>query len=95
MVSPDRHGLLVAPLERGFLWQETGQAPLALITETELLGGKVRSKRAREEQKLKLRCGDQKPGRADPGPAGGASGSRVGRYLGLETIDAGGLPTEF
>ncbi len=51
MASQDRHGLLVAPLERGFLLQEAGQDPLALITETELLGGKVRSKRAREKSK--------------------------------------------
>ncbi|MGL5037371.1 MAG: transcription-repair coupling factor, partial [Aeromonas sp.] len=42
MASAARYGLLVAPLERGFLLQEA-PTPLALITETELLGGKMRS----------------------------------------------------
>ena len=47
ITSKARHGLLVAPLERGFLLREPGQEELALITETELLGGKIRSKRQR------------------------------------------------
>ena len=49
--SDARHGLLVCPLERGFLLQEPGQTPLALITEAELLGGKIRSKRQRDKSK--------------------------------------------
>ncbi|MFM5810531.1 transcription-repair coupling factor [Aeromonas veronii] len=96
MASTDRHGLLVAPLERGFLWQEAGQDPLALITETELLGGKVRSKRAREKSKnLSSDAVIRNLGELTQGQPVVHLDHGVGRYLGLETIDAGGLPTEF
>ncbi|HDO1083809.1 TPA: transcription-repair coupling factor [Aeromonas salmonicida] len=89
-------GLLVAPLERGFLLQEAGHDELALITETELLGGKVRSKRAREKNKnLSSDAVIRNLGELTQGQPVVHLDHGVGRYLGLETIDAGGLPTEF
>ncbi|HDO0900007.1 TPA: transcription-repair coupling factor [Aeromonas salmonicida] len=88
--------LLVAPLERGFLLQEAGHDELALITETELLGGKVRSKRAREKNKnLSSDAVIRNLGELTQGQPVVHLDHGVGRYLGLETIDAGGLPTEF
>ncbi|MFS1165507.1 CarD family transcriptional regulator, partial [Aeromonas salmonicida] len=100
MAGKARHGLLVAPLERGFLLrellQEAGHDELALITETELLGGKVRSKRAREKSKnLSSDAVIRNLGELTQGQPVVHLDHGVGRYLGLETIDAGGLPTEF
>ncbi|MCP1600440.1 transcription-repair coupling factor (superfamily II helicase) [Aeromonas caviae] len=98
LVSDARHGLLVCPLERGFLLQEPGQTPLALITEAELLGGKIRSKRQRDKNKNKNLSSDaviRNLGELTQGQPVVHLDHGVGRYLGLETIDAGGLPTEF
>ncbi|MGL6539672.1 transcription-repair coupling factor [Aeromonas hydrophila] len=96
ITSKARHGLLVAPLERGFLLREPGQEELALITETELLGGKIRSKRQREKSKnLSSDAVIRNLGELTQGQPVVHLDHGVGRYLGLETIDAGGLPTEF
>ncbi|MGL5225175.1 MAG: transcription-repair coupling factor [Aeromonas sp.] len=95
MASAARYGLLVAPLERGFLLQEA-PTPLALITETELLGGKMRSKRAREKSKnLSSDAVIRNLGELTQGQPVVHLDHGVGRYLGLETITTGGLPTEF
>jgi transcription-repair coupling factor (superfamily II helicase) len=83
-------------LERGFLLQEPGQTPLALITEAELLGGKIRSKRQRDKSKnLSSDAVIRNLGELTQGQPVVHLDHGVGRYLGLETIDAGGLPTEF
>ncbi|MGL6348809.1 MAG: transcription-repair coupling factor [Aeromonas sp.] len=95
MASAARYGLLVAPLERGFLLQEA-PTPLALITETELLGGKMRSKRARDKSKnLSSDAVIRNLGELTQGQPVVHLDHGVGRYLGLETITTGGLPTEF
>ena len=70
--------------------------PLALITEAELLGGKIRSKRQRDKSKnLSSDAVIRNLGELTQGQPVVHLDHGVGRYLGLETIDAGGLPTEF
>ena len=89
-----RCGILVAPLEKGCLLQEQG---LALVCESELLGQRVIQRRRRDKQKAsgsndaiirnlaELTIG-QPVVHLDHG---------VGRYLGLQNIDAGGIATEY
>ena len=89
-----RCGILVAPLEKGCLLQEQG---LALVCESELLGQRIIQRRRRDKQKAsgsndaiirnlaELTIG-QPVVHLDHG---------VGRYLGLQNIDAGGIATEY
>ena len=94
MAAKPRFGILVAPLEKGFLLPDQ---QLALICEGELLGQRVIQRRRRDRQKAsgsndaiirnlaELTIG-QPVVHLDHG---------VGRYLGLQTIDAGGIATEY
>ncbi len=94
MAAKPPFGILVAPLEKGFILPEQ---QLALICEGELLGQRVIQRRRRDKQKAsssndaiirnlaELTIG-QPVVHLDHG---------VGRYLGLQTIDAGGITTEY
>ncbi|MGY4025030.1 transcription-repair coupling factor [Aeromonas rivuli] len=96
LASHSEQGILVGPLERGFLLREPKLAPLAFITEGELLGGKIRSKRQRDKSKnLSSDAVIRNLGELTQGQPVVHLDHGVGRYLGLETLDAGGLPTEF
>ena len=86
-------GICVGWAENSFLLPS---AKLAFITETQLLGQKVSQRRRREKQQttdesaiirnLAELCIGQPVVHLDHG---------VGRYLGLQTLDAGGIKTEF
>ncbi|HHH39196.1 MAG TPA: transcription-repair coupling factor, partial [Sedimenticola sp.] len=84
-------GLCVAPLEQG-LWL----APkIALITETQLLGERVRQERRR---RAKRRDADQVVRNLTELNIGAPvvhEDHGVGRYRGLQTLEVGGLQTEF
>ncbi|AOT08361.1 transcription-repair coupling factor [Pseudoalteromonas luteoviolacea] len=87
-------GLVVSPLEASVFLD--GSKPLSLITEQELLGIKVSQRRRRKhkyeqgQDALIRNLAELKEGQPivhlDHG---------VGRYLGLQTIDAAGVATEF
>ncbi|KZN30945.1 transcription-repair coupling factor [Pseudoalteromonas luteoviolacea S2607] len=87
-------GLIVSPLESSVFL--AGEKPLSLITEQELLGIKVSQRRRRKhkyeqgQDALIRNLAELKEGQPivhlDHG---------VGRYLGLQTIDAAGVATEF
>ena len=89
-----RCGIMVSPLEKGAL---LAGLDLAIICESELLGERVIQRRRRDRQKsntgndaiirnlAELTLG-QPVVHLDHG---------VGRYLGLQTIDAGGVATEY
>lgn len=88
----DPIGLLVGPLSQGFILNES----FALICEGDLLGGRVIQRRRREKSKslnpdtlirnlAELSIG-QPVVHLDHG---------VGRYTGLQTLDAGGLKSEY
>ncbi|MBP8065448.1 MAG: transcription-repair coupling factor, partial [Aeromonadaceae bacterium] len=94
LTAKPRCGILVAPLEKGCLLSDLG---LALVCEGELLGQRIVQRRRRDKQKAstnndaiirnlaELTLG-QPVVHLDHG---------VGRYLGLQTIDAGGIATEY
>ncbi|WP_448246632.1 transcription-repair coupling factor [Thalassotalea agariperforans] len=87
--------ILVNPLSQGFVF-ELGKKSLAVITETELLGDRVRQSRRRGKQQdnesdaifknlAELSIG-QPVVHLDHG---------IGRYMGLQTLENGGMTTEF
>ena len=92
--SKDSIGITVGPAEFSFFIDET--TPVAFITETELLGHKISHRRKRDHKRAtdesaiirnlaELAIG-QPVVHFDHG---------VGRYLGLQTLDAGGITTEY
>lgn len=90
----DEHPLMmtVAPLEQG-LWLD--QAGLVVITESQLLGERVRQDRRR---KAKQRDADQIVRNLTELHIGAPvvhEDHGVGRYLGLQVLEVGGMTTEF
>ena len=84
--------LIVAPLEQG-LWLE--RAGITIITETQLLGERVQQERRRQARK---RDADQVVRNLTELHIGAPvvhEDHGVGRYLGLQALEVGGLPTEF
>lgn len=95
LASHDTVGITVGLVEHSFTW-DNADGELLLITETELLGHKVSQRRLRESRAAtdesavirnlaELTVG-QPVVHLDHG---------VGRYLGLQTLDAGGVTTEY
>ncbi|MCM2679935.1 transcription-repair coupling factor [Echinimonas agarilytica] len=93
IASNDTEGLIVSPCEHSFALPEHN---LLFITESELLGKRVMQKRRRDKQRslgsdavvrnlAELQIG-QPVVHLDHG---------VGRYTGLQTLDAGGMTNEF
>lgn len=88
-------GITIGLVENSFSWSATS-TPLLIITETELLGYKISQRRLREKRTstdesaiirnlAELSVG-QPVVHLDHG---------VGRYIGLQTLDAGGVTTEY
>ena len=95
IASHDSIGITVGMVDNSFRWQ-TSEGELLFITETELLGQKVSQRRLRDKRSAtdesaiirnlaELSIG-QPVVHLDHG---------VGRYLGLQTLDAGGVTTEY
>ncbi|WP_158969309.1 transcription-repair coupling factor [Paraglaciecola sp. L3A3] len=95
ILSDDEIGITVGPAEFSFLLSDP-ESDIAFITETELLGHKISHRRKRDTRQgtdenaiirnlAELRLG-QPVVHFDHG---------VGRYLGLQTLDAGGVTTEY
>ena len=93
--SHESVGITVGMVEHSFRWK-TNEGELLFITETELLGHKVSQRRLRDKRTAtdesaiirnlaELSIG-QPVVHLDHG---------VGRYLGLQTLDAGGVATEY
>lgn len=95
LASHESVGITVGMVEHSFRWT-TNEGELLFITETELLGHKVSQRRLRDKRTAtdesaiirnlaELSIG-QPVVHLDHG---------VGRYLGLQTLDAGGVATEY
>ena len=95
LASHDPLGITIGLAEHSFILQDS-DGELAFVTETELLGHKISQRRLREKRQAtdenavirnlaELTVG-QPVVHLDHG---------VGRYLGLQTLDAGGVTTEY
>ena len=97
--SDEKIGITVNALSAGFIFQSKGASlknAIALVTESELLGDRVRQARRRKKQQ------DTQADAIFKNLAELSIGQPVvhiehgiGRYLGLQTIENGGITTEF
>ncbi|WP_132976255.1 transcription-repair coupling factor [Thiobaca trueperi] len=85
-------GLTVAPLEQGLLLEQAG---IALITETQLYGERVRQERRRRARERDSDAIVRNLTELTEGAPVVHEEHGVGRYLGLQTLDVGGTTTEF
>jgi len=89
-------GLAVAPLEQGLFLEHQGKhEDLALITETQLYGAQVRQARRRQRAGRDGEAVVRNLTELHLGAPVVHEDHGVGRYLGLRTLDVGGLATEF
>lgn len=88
--------LMIGNLDQGFMIEDTSGHILAIICETDLLGEKIQQSRSRDKRKtvnpdtLIRNLAELKIGQAVVHLENG-----VGRYGGLETLDAGGIKAEY
>jgi transcription-repair coupling factor (superfamily II helicase) len=85
-------GLCVAPLEQGLWLTEAG---IALITETQLYGERVRQERRRRKVSQDPDQIVRNLTELNIGAPVVHEDHGVGRYLGLQTLEVGGMTTEF
>jgi transcription-repair coupling factor (superfamily II helicase) len=85
-------GLTVAPLERGLFLDDAG---LAVVTETQLYGERVRQERRRRTAERDGEAVVRNLTELHIGAPVVHEDHGVGRYLGLQTLEVGGLATEF
>ncbi|ABV37440.1 transcription-repair coupling factor [Shewanella sediminis HAW-EB3] len=96
VLSNAKLGLIVSPLSKGCIVEKSRGAKFSIICETELFGHKISQKRRRDKQRqissdaLVKNLAELKVGQPivhlDHG---------VARYMGLETLDTGGLIAEY
>ncbi len=84
--------LTVAPMEQGVWLPHPG---ISIITETQLLGERVRQERRRRTKRLESEQVVRNLTELHPGAPVVHEDHGVGRYLGLQTLDVGGMVTEF
>ncbi|MEW9798629.1 transcription-repair coupling factor [Alteromonas sp. CYL-A6] len=95
LAQHDAIGITTGLVEHSFRWH-SGEGELLFITETELLGQKVSQRRLREkrtatdESAIIRNLAELSVGQPVVHLEHG-----VGRYLGLQTLDAGGVATEY
>ena len=87
-----RIGLTIAPLENGVLLPES---QLALLSEQQLFGDRVRQKRRRRASDRDPETIIRQLNDLEPGSPVVHAEYGVGRYLGLTTLEAGGIDAEF
>lgn len=90
--SDEPSGLAVAPLEQG-LWLDQGR--LLIITESQLLGERVRQERRRSAKHRDAEQVIRNLTELHIGAPVVHEDHGVGRYLGLQALEVGGMKTEF
>ncbi len=97
--SSDKLGISVNALNQGFSFQAKGSAKknsIALVTEAELLGDHVRqSRRRNKSQDIATDAIFKNLAELSIGQAVVHIDHGIGRYLGLQTLETGGITTEF
>ncbi|MCY7294221.1 transcription-repair coupling factor [Alteromonas sp. a30] len=93
--SHDNIGICVGLVEHSFIINES-DAPLAFITETELLGHKVSQRRLRDKREATDESAViRNLAELTPGQAVVHLEHGIGRFKGLQTLDVGGITTEY
>lgn len=88
-------GICIGLVEHSFILHESDGA-LAFITETELLGHKISQRRLRDKREATDESAViRNLAELTPGQAVVHLDHGVGRFLGLQTLDAGGIPAEY
>lgn len=97
--STELLGISVNSLNQGFIFQDKSSAKknaIALITEAELLGDHVRqSRRRNKSQEIETDAIFKNLAELSLGQAVVHIEHGIGRYLGLQTLETGGITTEF
>ncbi|WP_448568431.1 transcription-repair coupling factor [Thalassotalea ganghwensis] len=97
--SEERYGITVNALSQGFSFQNKGASSknaIALITETELLGDRVRqSRRRKKHQDINADALFKNLAELSIGQPVVHIDHGIGRYMGLQTLETGGITTEF
>ncbi|WP_440875440.1 transcription-repair coupling factor [Thalassotalea sp. PLHSN55] len=97
--SDAKQGITVNALTQGFVFQAKGVAKknaIALITESELLGDRVRQSRRRaKQQDIHADAIFKNLAELTIGQPVVHIEHGIGRYLGLQTLETGGITTEF
>ncbi|MCH8537327.1 MAG: transcription-repair coupling factor [Alkalimonas sp.] len=92
--SKDDLGILVGQLEQGVLLEH--KAPLALISENELFGQKIsQRRRQKRSQQVSSDTIIRNLAELSPGQPVVHLQHGIGRYQGLQVLDAGGISAEF
>jgi len=99
IASDDKIGITVNTLSNGFIFQSKGSAKknaIALITEDELLGERVKQTRRRtKQQNIQADAIFKNLAELSIGQPVVHFEHGIGRYMGLQTIENGGIVTEF
>jgi len=97
--SDDKIGITVNALSQGFIFQNKGASlknSIAIITESELLGDRVRQTRRRKKQQdIHADAIFKNLAELSIGQPVVHIEHGIGRYLGLQTLETGGIVTEF
>lgn len=99
VASPNKLGITVNTLSSGFIFQSKGTAKknsIALITEDELLGERVKQSRRRtKQQNIQADAIFKNLAELSMGQPVVHFEHGIGRYMGLQTIENSGITTEF
>ncbi|TWX55706.1 transcription-repair coupling factor [Colwellia hornerae] len=99
IASPNKLGITVNTLSSGFIFQSKGIAKknaIALITEDELLGERVKQSRRRtKQQNIQADAIFKNLAELSMGQPVVHFEHGIGRYMGLQTIENSGITTEF
>ena len=90
--SDTRHGIIISRINRGLLIDEPS---LAIITESQILGAQVMQSRRRKRRERDADAIIKNLTELEIGAPVVHEEHGVGRYQGLQTLDVGGMNTEF
>ncbi|MBL4305842.1 transcription-repair coupling factor [Vibrio fluvialis] len=90
--NDDKFALVLGSAERGFIF---GDHQLALICESDLLGDRVIQRRKKERKATNSDAIIRNLAELKPGQPVVHIDHGIGRYVGLQTLEAGGMTTEY
>ncbi|GMQ47072.1 transcription-repair coupling factor [Vibrio sp. 10N] len=89
--SGDRFTLIIGQCEHGFIYQDN----FALICESDMLGDRVIQRRKKEKRSINSDTVIRNLAELKPGQPVVHIDHGIGRYVGLQTLEAGGMTTEY